>query len=85
MKIRALVSKLAVAVAASFLAAGARLFAGRPAVGQVGAAPAALLRRGSSATPACPPQNVYHIEIVVFRVNQALGGAENWKRAGCAR
>src|SRR5262245_42007340 len=25
-----------------------------------------------------PSANVYNIEIVVFRANQALGGAENW-------
>jgi len=31
----------------------------------------------ASQTPA-PAPNVYNIEIIVFRTNQALGGAENW-------
>lgn len=31
----------------------------------------------SSQTPA-PAPNVYNVEIIVFRTNQALGGAENW-------
>src|SRR5512139_1499242 len=33
----------------------------------------------AAAAPApAPAANVYNIEIVVFRTNQALGGAENW-------
>jgi hypothetical protein len=42
-------------------------------VGLMAALPAA-----SQNAPASPPANVYNIEIVVFRTNQALGGAENW-------
>jgi peptidoglycan-binding protein CsiV len=39
------------------------------------AAPAATTAPVPAATPAA---NVYNIEIIVFRANQALGGAENW-------
>lgn len=39
---------------------------------------AAVLPASSQTAPAAPPQNVYNIEIVVFRATQALGGPENW-------
>jgi len=43
------------------------------------AAPAAPTATAAPAPAApTPAANVYNIEIVVFRVNQALGGAENW-------
>jgi hypothetical protein len=73
MNIRAFALKFAVAVAASLLAA-------LPASSQnaPGAAVPAVAAAAPAATPSAPAQNVYHIEILVFRVNQALGGAENW-------
>ena len=42
------------------------------------AALVATLPAASQEAPASPPQNVYNIEIIVFRANQSLGGAENW-------
>jgi hypothetical protein len=38
----------------------------------------AALPASSQDAPAAPPASVYNIEIIVFRTNQALGGAENW-------
>ena len=40
------------------------------------AAPAATTAPAPAATT--PAANVYNIEVIVFRVTQALGGAENW-------
>jgi len=34
--------------------------------------------QNAPAAPASPPANVYTIEIIIFRANQALGGPENW-------
>lgn len=43
------------------------------------APPAPLQSAPAAATAApAPAANVYNIEIIVFRANQALGGAENW-------
>jgi hypothetical protein len=38
----------------------------------------ATLPASSQTAPASPPQNVYNIEIIVFRATQSLGGPENW-------
>jgi hypothetical protein len=55
------------------------LLAALPASSQTpAAAPAAPAATAAPAPAATPAANVYNIEIVVFRVNQALGGAENW-------
>ncbi|MEJ0040585.1 MAG: CsiV family protein [Gammaproteobacteria bacterium] len=58
----------------------AALLAALPASSQTPAPVAATPAPApAAATPApAPAANVYNIEIVVFRTNQALGGAENW-------
>jgi len=65
-----------------------RAFAAGFAVTLLAALPASSQNAGPAAAapvaaPASPPAatataNVYNIEIIVFRTNQALGGAENW-------
>lgn len=61
------------------------LLAALPASSQTaapGATPAAAAPAPAATTPApaaaTPAANVYNIEVIVFRVTQALGGAENW-------
>jgi hypothetical protein len=54
-----------------------------PAPAPAAAAPAATTAPAPAA--ATPAANVYNIEIVVFRVNQALGVAENWSAQVGAR
>ena len=57
------------------------LLAALPASSQTppAAPPAAAPAATAAPAPATPPAaNVYNVEIVVFRTNQALGGAENW-------
>ena len=50
-----------------------------PAPGAAAAAPPAPAATAAPAAPASTPAaNVYNIEVIVFRVTQALGGAENW-------
>jgi hypothetical protein len=52
-----------------------------PASSQTPAAGAAAPAAAPAAHPApapTPTANVYNVEIIVFRVTQALGGAENW-------
>ena len=70
----------ATALALPFAVLLAALLTARAASSQTpAAAPAAPAP--AAATPAAAPTptaNVYNIEIVVFRTNQALGGAENW-------
>jgi hypothetical protein len=71
MTFRAFAAPLALRLTIPF----AVLLAALPASSQTPpAAPAAA----APAPAATPTANVYHIEVVVFRVNQALGGAENW-------
>lgn len=48
-----------------------------PAPAAAVSAPAAAIA-APAAAPSAPAANVYNIEIIVFRANQALGGAENW-------
>jgi hypothetical protein len=58
-----------------------RVLAPKPVVSLVFALVMALvttLPASSQNAPASPPQNVYNIEIIVFRATQALGGPENW-------
>lgn len=45
----------------------------------------AALPAASQNAPAAPAQNVYNIEIIVFRTTQALGGAENWSAQAASR
>jgi hypothetical protein len=55
--------------------------ASQNAGGGASAAPAAAATPvAAPAAPAAstPSANVYNIEIIIFRANQALGGAENW-------
>ena len=48
-------------------------------IAAAGGAPAPAAQAPAAAAPvAAPTGNVYNIEIVIFRTNQALGGAENW-------
>jgi hypothetical protein len=58
------------------------LLAALPASSQTPAASAAAPAQAPAAASApaapTPAANVYNIEIIVFRVTQALGGAENW-------
>jgi hypothetical protein len=49
-----------------------------PASSQTPAPAAAPAAPPASAPAPAPAANVYNVEIVVFRTNQALGGAENW-------
>lgn len=59
------------AFAAALVAA---LLVAVPAASQNAPAPAAA----PAAAPTAAPATVYNVEIVIFRANQALGGAENW-------
>lgn len=52
------------------------LLAALPASAQTPAA--APAPAGAPAAAPAPTASVYNIEIIVFRTNQALGGAENW-------
>ncbi len=62
-----------------------RAFAAALAVAFLAALPASSQDAAGGAPPAAPaaaPTTVYNIEIIVFRTNQALGGAENWSAQG---
>jgi hypothetical protein len=53
-----------------------RAFAAALAFALLAALPASSQNAGGATTT--PPANVYHIEIIIFRATQSLGGAENW-------
>ena len=77
MKFRAFAAALVTAFLAALPAAS------QNAGGGASAAPSAASAATPVATPAAPAAatpaaNVYNIEIIIFRANQALGGAENW-------
>jgi hypothetical protein len=82
MKFRAFAAALVTAFLAVTLLA-ALPAASQNAGGGANAAPLAAAAATPVTTPAAPAAatpgaNVYNIEIVIFRANQALGGAENW-------
>jgi hypothetical protein len=52
-----------------------RAFATALAFALLAALPASSQNAGGAAAP---PASVYHIEIIIFRATQSLGGAENW-------
>jgi peptidoglycan-binding protein CsiV len=61
------------------------LLAALPASAQTPAPAAAASTQAPAAAPTTPTANVYNVEIIVFRTNQALGGAENWSAQSSAR
>jgi hypothetical protein len=66
------------AFAAAWVFPFAVLLAALPASSQTPAAAPTTPAPAAPAPARTPTANVYNIEIVVFRANQALGGAENW-------
>jgi hypothetical protein len=70
----AFVVTLLIALPASSQNAGGAAAAAAPSAAAA-TAPVAALPATPAATPAA---NIYNIEIIIFRANQALGGAENW-------
>jgi len=72
----------AAALALPFAALLAALPASSQTPAPTPAAAAATANTAPAPAAATPAANVYNVEIVVFRVNQSLGVAENWSAQG---